>query len=204
MTLNFDVVHCPLPPSPSRLQPPNPTAPSIVWKRFPWQPSCYPPCVRPSLCLNAWVMKISQSGVSGPVEQGCQGGNLLGNHECVEVKELVRKHWSSGKALCLVLEFSSLNRLLHLFICSYVTRKVSAELGSQGTEVAYIWCQMFILSLKEAQGNVKVKLVLESGDFVLPIFVCHLIQFILLTWCVWVPILWMEIQNDLLTSCGLC
>lgn len=201
MTLNFDVARCSLPSSPSRLQPPNPTAPSIFWKKFPWQPSHY---VRPSLSLNAWVMNISQLGVSGPLEQGCQGGKLPGNHECVEVTELLRKHWSSGKASCLVLEISSLNRLLHLFICSYATRKVSAELSSQGIEVAFIWCQMFILSLKEVLGNVKVKLDLESGDFVVQIFVCHLIRFVLVTLCVWVCIIWMEIQQDLLTSCGLC
>ncbi len=108
---------------------------------------------------SVWMREWWRSASQGSVDQWSrgQGGKLPGNHECVEVKELARKHWSSGKALCLVLEFSSLNRLLHLFICSYVTRKVSAELASQGTE-----CQMFILSLKEVQGNVKVNLALNQ------------------------------------------
>jgi len=35
-----------------------------------------PPNVRPSLPLTGRVMKISQSGISGLVEQGCPGGEI--------------------------------------------------------------------------------------------------------------------------------
>ncbi len=127
---------------------------------------------------SVWMREWWRSASQGSVDQWSRDvreGNYPGIMNVWKWKSL-HVNTEAQENLCLVLEFSSLNRLLHLFICSYVTRKVSAELASQGTE-----CQMFILSLKEVQGNVKVKLGLESGDFVVPIFVCHLIQFILLT-----------------------
>lgn len=127
MTLNL--AHCPLPPYLSAFIPQSHPSQHRL-EKVSMATVTLPPNVRPSLSLTGRVMKISQSGVSGLVEQGCpvQEGKLTGKQGYLEVKK-AHKHWSSRKALC---QSSSLNRLSQLFISSYVTRKVSEELSSQG------------------------------------------------------------------------